>query len=71
MPRPYNRNKPIEIGPYQEVNAVVIPDLSIQEVEAVWRKCCPMPGVSHLDIHQFSKELISLLREKANGINNA
>jgi hypothetical protein len=71
MPRPYNRKKPIEIGPYQEVNAMVIPDLSIQEVEAIWRQCCPMPGFSPLDIHQFSKEIILKLREKANGINHS
>jgi hypothetical protein len=64
MPRPYNRKKPIEIGPYQEVNPVVIPDISFEEVEAVWRKCCPMPGFSQLDIHEFSKELILTLREK-------
>jgi hypothetical protein len=67
MVRPYNRKKPIEVGPYQEVNAVVIPDLSIEEVEAVWRKCCPMPGFSPLDIHQFSNEIILKLREKVNG----
>jgi len=67
MVRPYNRKKPIEIGPYQEVNAVVIPDLSIEEVEAVWRKCCPMPGLNPLDIHQFSNAIILKLREKANG----
>ena len=71
MPRPYNRKKPIEIGPYQEVNAVVIPDLSIQEVEAIWRQCCPMPGFSSLDIHQFSNAIILKLREKANGINHS
>ena len=71
MPRAYNRKKPIEIGPWQEVNAVAIPDLTIDEVEAVWRKCCPMPGFSVLDIHQFGKELILKLREKANGINNS
>jgi hypothetical protein len=67
MVRPYNRKKTIEVGPYQEVNAVVIPDLSIQEVEAVWRQCCPMPGFSPLDIHQFSNAIILKLREKANG----
>jgi len=71
MVRPYNRKKPIEIGPYQEVNAVVIPDLSIQEVEAIWRQCCPMPGFSPLDIHQFSNAIILKLREKTNGINHA
>ena len=71
MVRPYNRKKPIEIGPYQEVNAVVIPDLSIQEVEAIWRQCCPMPGFSQLDIHQFSNAIILKLREKTNVINNA
>jgi len=71
MVRPYNRKKPIEIGPYQEVNAVVIPDLSIQEVEAIWRQCCPMPGFNPLDIHQFSNAIILKLREKTNGINHA
>jgi hypothetical protein len=69
MPRPYNRKKPVEIG--QEVNSVTIPDLSIQEVEAIWRQCCPMPGFSPLDIHQFSNAIILKLREKANGINNS
>jgi hypothetical protein len=75
MPRPYNRrNEAIEeplikVGPYQEVNS--IPDLSIQEVEAIWRQCCPMPGFSQLDIHQFSNAIILKLREKTNVINNA
>jgi hypothetical protein len=67
MPRPYNRKKPIEIGPYQEVNTMVIPDLSIQEVEAIWRKCCPMPGFSPLDIHEFAKEIINFLKQKMKG----
>ena len=49
---------------------ITIPDLSIQEVEAIWHKCCPMPGFSVLDIHQFSKEIILKLREKTNA-NNA
>ena len=48
-----------------------IPDLSIQEVEAIWHKCCPMPGFSVLDIHQFSKEIILKLREKLNDVSNA
>ena len=75
MPRPYNRrNEAIEeplmkVEPYQEVN--LIPDLSIQEVEAIWRQCCPMPGFSQLDIHQFSKEIILKLREKLNDVSNA
>jgi len=75
MPRPYNRrNEAIEeplmkVGPYQEVN--LIPDLSIQEVEDIWRQCCPMPGFSPLDIHQFSNAIILKLREKTNGINHA
>jgi hypothetical protein len=43
---------------------ITIPDLSIQEVEAIWRKCCPMPGFSQLDIHQFAKEIINTLRGK-------
>ena len=63
MSRP--RKNTIEIG--QEVNPVTIPDLSIQEVEDIWKKCCPMPGFSQLDIHQFSKEIILKLREKVNG----
>jgi len=50
---------------------ITIPDLSIQEVEAIWKKCCPMPGFSVLDIHQFSKEIILKLREKTNAINHA
>jgi len=50
---------------------VVIPDLSIQEVEAIWRQCCPMPGLNPLDIHQFSNAIILKLREKANGINHS
>jgi hypothetical protein len=49
---------------------ITIPDLSIQEVEAIWHKCCPMPGFSVLDIHEFSKEIILKLREKTNA-NNA
>ena len=67
MSRP--RKNTIEIG--QEVNPVTIPDLTIQEVEAIWRKCCPMPGFSQLDIHQFSKEIILKLREKLNDVSNA
>jgi hypothetical protein len=60
MSRP--KKNTIEIG--QEVNSVTIPDLTIQEVEAIWRKCCPMPGFSQLDIHQFAKEIINTLRGK-------
>ena len=67
MSRP--RKNTIEIG--QEVNPVTIPDLTIQEVETIWRKCCPMPGFSQLDIHQFSKEIILKLREKLNDVINA
>ena len=67
MSRP--RKNTIEIG--QEVNPITIPDLTIQEVEAVWLKCCPMPGFSPLDIHQFSKEIILKLREKLNDVSNA
>ena len=67
MSRP--RKNTIEIG--QEVNPVTIPDLSIQEVETIWRQCCPMPGFSPLDIHQFSNAIILKLREKTNGINHA
>ena len=63
MSRP--RKNTIEIG--QEVNPITIPDLTIQEVEAVWLKCCPMPGFSPLDIHQFSNAIILKLREKTNG----
>lgn len=64
MPRPYNRKKPIEVGVEPTNHPVVIPDLSIQEVEAVWLKCCPMPGFSQLDIHQFAKEIINTLKGK-------
>ena len=53
------------------MNPVTIPDLTIQEVETIWRKCCPMPGFSQLDIHQFSKEIILKLREKLNDVSNA
>ena len=67
MSRP--RKNTIEIG--QEVNPVLIPDLSIQEVEAIWRQCCPMPGFSPLDIHQFSNAIILKLREKLNDVSNA
>ena len=64
MPRPY-KSKLIKIEQNQEF--ILIPDLSIQEVEDIWKKCCQMPGFSQLDIHQFSKEIILKLREKVNG----
>ena len=67
MSRP--RKNTIEIG--QEVNPVTIPDLTIQEVEAIWRQCCPMPGFSPLDIHEFSNAIILKLREKLNDVSNA
>ena len=68
MPRPY-KSKLIKFEQNQEF--ILIPDLSIQEVEDIWKKCCPMPGFSPLDIHEFSNAIILKLREKTNGINHA